>query len=206
MRRLTWNIALFLLSYLGFYQRLHHFVISFFKKKYTPKVFCIGDAKTGTTSLHKALKILGCRSVRLFDLNTWDKRGDEQYIKKLQKCNYEAFVDLPMGYKDLYQKIDKAIPNSKFILTIRDKQSFEKSFANFYRGSSWERDSRELAQRVQEFEERNKQVVAYFRDKPSQLLIMNIFEGDGWTELCSFLNKPILDMPFPHKNKGKYKK
>jgi len=46
----------------------------------------------------------------------------------------------------------------------------------------------------------------FFQDKPSQLLIMNIFEGDGWDKLCPFLHKPVSRKPFLHKRKEKYKK
>jgi hypothetical protein len=29
---------------------------------------------------------------------------------------------------------------------------------------------------------------------------MNICDGEGWEKLCSFLNKPIPDVPFPKEN------
>lgn len=32
-----------------------------------------------------------------------------------------------------------------------------------------------------------------------QLLMYQL--GDGWEPLCKFLNKPIPDVPFPHKNR-----
>ena len=44
-----------------------------------------------------------------------------------------------------------------------------------------------------------KNVKEYFKDRPEDLLIMNIFEGDGWEKLCCFLSKPVPDIPFPHK-------
>jgi hypothetical protein len=66
--------------------------------------------------------------------------------------------------------------------------------------------NQELKKRIQEFEEHNKQVIEYFKNSPSQLLVMNIIEGDGWNKLCNFLNKPIPNKPFPHKNIGRYKK
>jgi len=82
-----------------------------------------------------------------------------------------------------------------------------KSYENYFRSSPWKiKNSQELKQLIQEYEKYNKQAIAYFKDKPSQLLVMNIFEGDGWKELCRFLNKPVPNKPFPHKNKGKYKK
>jgi hypothetical protein len=198
---------MFCTRFSGAYHYVRQFIISLFKKRNIPKVFCIGDVKTGTNSLYKALRILGYRTVRNLDPWAWYEEGWELYIKKLEKYKYDAYVDFPLGEGDLYQKIDKAIPNSKFILTLRDKYSFEKSYVNYFRHSPFETKSpQELEQRIQKFEQRNKQVIEYFKDRPSQLLVMNIFEGDGWNKLCNFLNKSIPNKPFPHKNIGRYKK
>jgi len=38
-----------------------------------------------------------------------------------------------------------------------------------------------------------------------KLLVINIFDGDGWDKICSFLNEPIPNVPFPHQNKGIYR-
>lgn len=203
MNRVPWVITSFYLFSLKYYQYLHHFIIPLIKKKNDTKVFCIGDVKTGTTSLCKALSILGYRSVRLLRGSDKPKEGWVEYIKK---CKYDAYTDFPIGYKNLYQEIYKEIPNSKFILTIRDKQSFEKSYVNYFRGTPIEKKPQELKHRLRNYEERNKQVVEYFKNSPTQLLVMNVFEGDGWEELCNFLNKPIPNKPFPHKNIGRYKK
>lgn len=177
------------------------------KKKDYPKIFCIGYVKTGTSSLYKALKILGFRTVRLLDLKTWHNEGQEQYVKQLPNWNYDAFVDSPMGHGDLFKKIDKAIPNSKFILTQRDKKSWLKSFVNYFEGLDETTNApQNLEERIKCFEEHNKQVIEYFKDKPSKLLIMNVVDGDGWEKLCRFLDKPIPKKPFPCKNVGKYRK
>jgi hypothetical protein len=204
MRGRPWSLVVFYLLCFRCYQQLHHFLIPLFRKKNDPKVFCIGDVKTGTTSVSKALSILGYRSVHWPRLGVKPKDGWIQYIKK---CNYDAYADWPMIKGELYQEIDKEIPNSKFILTMRGKESFEKSYVNYFKGTSWEiKNPQQLKQILQKYEERNKQIIEYFKDKPSQLLVMNIIEGDGWDKLCNFLDKPIPNKPFPNKNKGKYKK
>lgn len=209
MRRITWRIIKFSMIFYFRYQHIHEFFIPLLKKKNNPKVFCIGYAKTGTTSLHKALRILGYRSVRLPYLPLFYKEGAERFIKKIKKCNYDAFVDYPLGMGDLYQKIDKAIPNSKFILTIRDKKSFTKSYVNFYKHSSWTemqiKNPQKLKQLLEKYEKRNNQIIEYFKDKPSQLLVISIIEGDRWKKLCNFLDKTIPNKPFPHKNIGIYR-
>jgi hypothetical protein len=194
----SYFIFSFIKHLLIYYHFFHHLIIPLLKNKNYPKVFCIGYAKTGTTSQYKALNILGYRSVKMLRGCVKPQGGWVEYIKK---CNYDAFTDFPMYLGDLYKKLDKTIPNSKFILTIRDKNSWVKSFENFYGVSS-----EELNIHIQKYNDHNGQVNKYFKDKPSQLLVMNIIGGDGWDKLCKFLNKPIPTKPFPFKNRGNYKK
>ena len=130
----------------------------------------------------------------------------EGWVDYIRKFDYDAYTDYPMNERDLYQEIDKAFLKSKFILTIRDKKSYAESYINFFRGSPWEiKSTKELKQRIQAYEKRNKQVIEYFKERPSQFLVMNIIDGEGWNKLCMFLNKPIPKKPFPQKNKGRYK-
>jgi hypothetical protein len=173
-----------------------------FKKKSDYKIFCIGFFKTGTTSLCKAFNILGYRSAHLLRGGIEPKEGWLDYIKK---CKYDAYTDKP--FADIYQQLDEAFPNSKFVLTVRDKQSLVKSHANYFEGTPNEiKTPQELERLMQKYEKHNREVIEYFKNKPSQLLVMNIFEEDGWEKLCSFLNKPAPNRSFPNINKGRYKK
>ncbi|KYK33200.1 MAG: hypothetical protein AYK22_01440 [Thermoplasmatales archaeon SG8-52-3] len=193
-------LILFFANYvIRYYQYIHHLVIPYFKKENNPKIFCIGYVKTGTTSLYKALSILGYRSVKMLRGCVKPKEG---WIKYIKSCKYDAYTDYPMFVDNFFKEIDKAYPNSKFILTIRDINSWLKSYTNYYFVSS------DLSKNEgkQKLNEHNKKVIAYFKDKPSKLLVMNIIDGDGWEKLCKFLNKPVPNKPFPHKNIGKYKK
>ena len=171
-----------------------------------PRVFLIGSTKTGTTSLHDALKILGYRAVKLLNLKGWDHHGPDQYVKDLEKWKYNAFSDFPIGHEDIYKKIDKTYPNSKFILTIRDSESLKRSYVNFYKGTTWRGLPEPIEKGIQEYEKRNKQVIDHFKDRPSQLLIMDIIKGEGWENLCKFLDKPVPDEPFSRSNVGRYRK
>jgi len=174
-----------------------------FKKKNKPKVFCIGYVKTGLTTLTKGLKILGYRSVQYLRISVEPKEG---WIDYIINCNYDAFTDAPVRRRNIYKEIDKIIPDSKFILTIRDILSWRRSYLNYFKGSPWDiKNSQDLKQYIQRYLDHNKQVIEYFKDRPDKLLVMNIIEGDGWEKLCDFLNKPIPKKPFPHKNIGKYK-
>jgi len=45
-----------------------------------------------------------------------------------------------------------------------------------------------------------KNALEYFKDRPDDLLILNIPAGDGWKPLCDFLNIDwVPDKPFPRK-------
>ena len=83
------------------------------------KVFVIGLNKTGTTSLGKALKILGyrhicCHRIELIEDIIIQKNFDRIYEIADQ---YDAFEDWPwpLAYRELSQKY----PDAKFILTMR---------------------------------------------------------------------------------------
>jgi hypothetical protein len=197
---MRYNIIIFYVKYIiRFYQFFHHKLIPLLKEENSPKVFCIGYVKTGTTSLYKALSILDYRTVQMLRGCVKPKEGWVEYIKK---CKYDAYLDYPFFLSNLFKQIDKEFPNCKFILTIRDDDSWEKSYANFYHITS----DKSKKEGKKGYNEHNKEVIKYFKKKPSQLLIMNIIDGDGWDKLCKFLDKPIPKKPFPHKNKGRYKR
>ncbi|MEE4237997.1 MAG: sulfotransferase [Anderseniella sp.] len=86
------------------------------------KVFCIGRNKTGTTSLAKALKMLGYRVGRQDKaeplMDDWARRDFRRIV---QYCRWaDAFQDVPFSLDYTYQVLDYAFPGSKFILSVRD--------------------------------------------------------------------------------------
>jgi hypothetical protein len=204
MKGVPWVFVKIYFKIFLYYQYLHHFAIHKFKKKSEYKVFCIGMIKTGTTSMYKAYSLLGFRAVHFLRLGNQPTEGWVDYIKK---CNYDAFSDIPMSFGNLFKELEKAFPNSKFILTLREKESLKKSLQNYFQGSPYEiKNLLDLEDEIKKYEERNNEIIQYFKNKPGRLLVMNLFDGDGWNELCNFLNKPIPNKPFPHLNKTRYKK
>jgi hypothetical protein len=204
MNKVPWSIVVVYFKYLRCYQILHNFFIPLFKKKNDIKVFNIGYLKTGTTTMAKALSILGYRSVQWLRTGKEPKEG---WIDHIKKSNYDAFSDAPVGRGAFYKKLDEEFPKSKFILTIRDKESFIISVINYFKGSPWEKKTiQDSKQIIREYEERNRQIIEYFKDRPNDFLVMNIINEDGWDKLCNFLDKPIPKKPFPHKNIGRSKK
>jgi len=45
-------------------------------------------------------------------------------------------------------------------------------------------------------------VLEYFKNRPNDLLIFAITEGDGWEKLCPFLGEKRPNTPFPYVNKA----
>lgn len=94
-------------------------MFSFFKKP--SKVFCIGQNKTGTTSMGELLRSLGYRLAPQepaeMMIEDWGKRDFSKIVKFCKK--YDAFQDLPFSLPHTYQALDVVFPNSKFILTVR---------------------------------------------------------------------------------------
>jgi hypothetical protein len=87
-----------------------------------PKVFCIGEAKTGTTSLEKTFKLLGYlvgdqRAAEML-LRHYIRRDFKPIIKYCRTA--QVFQDNPFGLSETYKHLDRAFPNSKFILSVRD--------------------------------------------------------------------------------------
>jgi Sulfotransferase domain len=86
------------------------------------KVFCIGQNKTGTTSMAAILANAGFRVAPQQPaekmLNDWKKRNFRNIIEFCKK--YDAFQDVPFSFDYTFQALDGAFPKSKFILTVRD--------------------------------------------------------------------------------------
>jgi hypothetical protein len=82
------------------------------------RVFNIGLPKTATHSLHSALEILGLRSLH----NPQDLRS--QTLAGCYRFDRDDWRALTNFCEHCYPQLDKEYPRSKFILTIRDKESW----------------------------------------------------------------------------------
>lgn len=186
-------------------------ILGWRRKRKWSKVFEVGVPKTGTNSLAKAYEILGLNYVgRCPELYEEVKAGKFENALAYAE-NFEAFRDAPWHDDDLYKSLDKRFPNSKFILLERDDESWLKSMENFFSpDKNWKnipekyliKNFNEKLPEVINFKrERYKKVNEYFRDRPDDLLIMNICAGEGWEKLCPFLGLSIPEVKFPHEFK-----
>lgn len=121
---------------------------------------------------------------------------------------YDAFQDNPWPL--LYRYIDQKYLEALFILTLRDPDDWLKSVLRYFGNKST--PMREMiygygspigheSEYIDRYNKHNEEVMYYFRNRSDKLLVINIFEGDGWNELCPFLNKPVPNIPFPHENR-----
>ena len=183
------------------------------------RIFGIGMHKTATTSLHLAMKILNFDSAHWTsahwakaiwtEMKTWGKS------LTLEKSYHLCDLPIPL----LFRELDKAYPNSKFILTMLDDEVWVKaaeihwSQRNRFR-ASWDSDpfSHKIHQELYgqrhfdrevflaRYRRHNAEVLEYFKDRPDDLLVMRMNDGDGWEQLCNFVGKPIPDVSYPHGN------
>lgn len=175
--------------------------------KFSGKIFGIGFHKTGTSSLARALDLLGYNVTSSFGL--MDTDIDQTVLTQAIKIvpQFDAFQDNP--WPIIYRDLDKQFPNSKFILTVRPTEQWLKSVIRHFAGRttpmrSWiygvgDPRGNEAIYKAR-YERHNEEVKAYFVTRPGNLLLLNLTTDNNWTDLCSFLNAPIPSEPFPHTN------
>lgn len=175
------------------------------------KVICIGMHKTGTTTLGLALidlgyKVLGART----DLAEILLDGNLE--KALEEARpYNALQDVPWAL--LFKELDKKYPDSKFILTEREESKWMNSVLNHFGdsdiplhkwiyGTGIAKGNEDIY--IAKYRNHHKEVKAYFKNRPNDLLTISLSEGDGWEKLCGFLGHAIPNKNFPYANKGRH--
>jgi hypothetical protein len=138
---------------------------------------------------------------------------------------FDAATDTPVCAR--FEALDAGYPGSKFILTIRDKQSWLDSCRGFwtarvepflrehsddddpfaayvraisdalYGGSTFD-----AARFSRAYDDYHQRVREHFRDRPHDLLTLDICAGGGWDPLCLFLNLRPPGTPFPWEARG----
>ena len=177
------------------------------RKALNSRVFGIGFHKTGTTTLRDALEILGYRVTGPNGTKDADIASKLEPMVEALAAEFDAFQDNPWPL--VYRRMDALYPGSKFILTVRDPERWLQSSVRDFA----ERDSpmRQLIYGVGHpkghealYRERmlrhNREVAAYFRDRPGDLLTLEWAKKPGWEPLCGFLGKPVPSAAFPHAN------
>lgn len=180
------------------------------------KVFGIGWARTGTTTLASCLKYLGFNHHGPL-LQACDAvvRGEFAGIFEIAS-RFESFDDWPWIL--LFRELDEAFPGSRFVLTRRDPERWLRSYRNMLRNEVPDEELADLRrsiygveipgatdeQLINRYLKHQEDVLEYFQGRPRQLLVVDWEKGDGWKELCGFLGEKAPDVRFPHENAGDY--
>jgi len=146
------------------------------------KIFVIGFNKTGTTSIYKLLKMLKYNvthsTIPVLDI-----------IDK-----YDAFTDgVHTNFKEYYKKY----PNSLFILNTRPLKNWLISrykhgrMRNFIKSWCWPVDDSKTLKWINERHNHHLNVLQFFKDKPKQLLVVNIEENNWENKIYEFIKQKI---------------
>lgn len=172
------------------------------KSKSHGKIFCIGYQKTGTTSLGKALKMLGYKHSS-FDHKVYMKlyKRDRNIYKILQDASkFDSFDDMPWSKEDMIPLLDKIFPNSKFIYLHRDEESWKSSLNKWHFKKFGQYP--DIDDRLIEYRNHREFVMNYFQDRMGKdLIILDINDAHGFEKLSEFLGKEAPMRNFPHLNK-----
>ena len=164
------------------------------------KIYCLGLSRTGTTTFSDFLRRYGFNII-----------------------HYPSSIQLQMGMGDgasdipvvpVYKQLDKSFPNSKFVHLVRDNwvDAVEPYFLR-KKGRVGQASS-QLNLRAQVFgsvdfdrklyadayKRHDEDVREYFKDRPNDLLIMNIVGDESPKRLLDFLGLPDKGFGFPKSN------
>jgi lipopolysaccharide biosynthesis glycosyltransferase len=182
--------------------------------------FGIGLSRTGTDSLGVAFDMLGLKAKHL-------PRGEE--IKNLDNLKQYHFAD-DISIASRYKELDEKFPNSKFIYTVRDVDkwiisckrfweslenliAFSEKYKDQPQSDIWEGSSEIIRMYGQlrfdedvfrkRYAEHDKEIREYFKDRPDDLLIMDVCNGDGWEKMIPFITDEYVEVNhlFPWSNK-----
>lgn len=181
------------------------------------KIFGIGFQKTGTSSLNKALQILGFNAVGGIRINHPKgvalpaplQTADILALALATAKQADAFNDNPWPL--LYREMDRAFPGAKFVLTMRDPEHWLFSMVRHFGDTP--NDTMQWiygvpypkgheAQVLRVYNAHNDAVCRYFAARPGDFLKIDFEQGDGWQKLCPFLGRPIPSDAFPHDNRA----
>ncbi len=137
------------------------------------KVFAIGFNKSGTTSIHHLFQTLGLNSYHGLE---WRKCADLRFFFK-----FDCFSD---GPPDDFMYLDKTFMNSKFILNVRQLETWvlsrlshierqKEKFDNFKLWPTWDTTTFAIKSWIKERNEYHISVLEYFAKRSTDLLIID---------------------------------
>lgn len=178
------------------------------------KIFVLGFHKTGTTSLARALQVLGYRVCGFVNPKHGHKPSTHSR-EELFEGTYKPLLDQYDAFEDtlwfiFYRELADLFPDGKFILTVRPAVYWYKSMVKHFGGYDreifhWIYDgygnpvgNREIY--IKKYTQHNEEVQQYFKSRDLDFLKMSMPEDFKWDSLCEFLNCKEPLGSFPHAN------
>lgn len=177
------------------------------------KVFCLGFQKTGTSSLGLALERLGYDVTGYHPFRPLAGRPgltlDDLWAVALPLAQaHDAAQDTP--WPVLYERLDAAFPDARFIHVVRDRDAWIRSVANDF-GKHRNEIHRLIygsdcptgneAAWLARYDRHNREVRAHFAGREDRFLSLDMARGEvGWERVCRFLGHEVPDAPWPHAN------
>ena len=173
-----------------------------------PKIWGIGLGRTGTKSLVAALGELG-----------YNIQHIPAHLSDLMNPELDGTAEGTTAFHFRY--LDLRFPGSKFILTTRclndwlascrraiedlyPAQRFDDGELNEWadvmvrnRSSRYGTIDYNRDALIETYFRHQYEVVTHFKNRPDDLLIIDITKGEGWPELCAFLGCEVPNTPFP---------
>ena len=187
------------------------------------KIFCVGSNKTGITSIEHAVKQLGFSPIpndKVYSLYLGRglNHSKENMVNlfrafELRGYNYNFFGDIPFNLSKSPIMLYEMFPESYFILVIRDPNKWFNSVLNWIKKLNcqnmydwiWkiEFTSSNKTEIINRYHKRNNEIIQFFNHSP-KFLVLDIDEKYKYKKICEFLNKEIINKPFPYENQSLY--
>jgi hypothetical protein len=178
-----------------------------------PRIFCVGLNKTGTSTFHEAMSILGFTSLHWGGPPIRDKvqtaiDAGEPLLSHLDD-RFDAFSDILLLSTN-FELLDRQYPGSRFVLTVRPIDDWLHSRRrhvenNIRRKAEGTYDGDFLVVDPEAWRSEWKRHVAgvreYFHGR-DDFLEIDLTCGRGWGPLCAVLRVPEPTVPFPWANPG----
>ena len=184
-----------------------------------PRVFCIGLNKTGTSSFHAAMEILGLNSVHGGGTD-WGGDKINQAVREAMDEGRPLLSDLDPAvdaFSDVgllathFDLLDEQYPGSRFVLTVRPLEEWIDSRRrhverNIARRQADDYDGDFLFVDEQLWREQWERQVGraqrHFEGR-RDFLEIDLTTGPGWGPLCELLEVPEPTEPFPWANRDR---
>lgn len=163
-----------------------------------PKIVCIGYNKTGTTSVGKALQLLGFYHLTFHrpHWRAYQNGKTEKLLRVMERV--DSVDDLPWLKKDFFPLIDNRFPGSRFIYLERDVETWKKSLTTWTMKVT--NRAPDLEGATAAFIDHKNFVDDYFANRPDDLLRLNVRDPEAFEKLARFVGRTKPEENFPHAN------